>query len=874
MSITLADLLTATGGQLHGPARDAAWEDFCHDSRLAEPGQLFVALRTPTGDGHDHITAAVARGCTGVLCQRLALNHPPITTILVGDTGDALRAWAAHILRICHPLVIAITGSSGKTTAKELAANLLERAYPGQVFRTRDSYNDRLGIPLALGRLRPHHRLAVVELGTDAHGEIAELAALVQPAIAAITVINDAHIGAFGSLQAIALEKAALLRALTAAGIALLNADDPFQQPYLNAQPYHILTHSAGSDAPIRLQPAAQPHTLPQTSATLRLDPPALDSLAALLALRLSRRPPSIDATLLPITTALLGPHQLVPLRVAIAIALLCGVPLAQIQAGVRDFQPLPGRLRPLPGVNGSTLLDDSYGANPAATRAALRVLADFPSPRLAVLGQHSDLGPDADALLGQLGNEATAASDALITVGPQALAISQGAQLAGFPPERLFHADTPAAAADLARSLLHPSGGACLIKGSREARLERTVAALLADPDMAPSVLARQSFGWRHLRLRNTLRPTWVEIDTIALADNLAAARQHVQPGVAIIAVLKADAYGHGAPTVARIVAQTGADMLAVACLPEAQALRRAGITTPILVLGYTPPWQARPALELDLHLTVYDHDVAAALNQAAVALGRRAPIHVKVDTGMSRLGLFPAETPAFLAHLCTLPHLDVIGLFTHLAAADEPAEPYTDLQLQRFDDLLADLSRLHLRPPLVHAANTAAILTRPAAHYDAVRLGIGLYGLAPAPSLPLPPAFRPALTWKTTIAQVKTLPPGSPIGYSLTYRTPAAQTIAIIPVGYADGFRRAPQNWGHVLVRGQRAALVGRVSMDQAAIDVTSIPGVRAGDEVVLIGRQGDETITADQVAAQLGTISYEVVSTILARVPRLPE
>jgi alanine racemase len=222
----------------------------------------------------------------------------------------------------------------------------------------------------------------------------------------------------------------------------------------------------------------------------------------------------------------------------------------------------------------------------------------------------------------------------------------------------------------------------------------------------------------------------------------------------------------------------------------------------------------------------------------------------------------------------LHTLPGLEVVGLFTHLAAADEPHEPYTDLQLARFDALLARLEAEGLRPPLVHAANTAALLTRPAAHYDAVRLGIGLYGLAPGPACPLPPDFRPVLSWKTTVAQVKTLPPGAAVGYGLTYRTTQTETIAIIPVGYADGFRRSPHNWGEVLVRGRRAPLVGRVSMDQAAINVTAIPGVRAGDEVVLIGRQGEETITAADVAARLGTIAYEVVSTILARVPRVPE
>ncbi|MBX7236164.1 MAG: alanine racemase [Caldilineales bacterium] len=873
MPITLDDLLSATGATVFGPVRDAAWEDFCHDSRLAEAGQLFVALRTPTGDGHDHISEAVARGCTGILCQRPAAQHPPVTTLLVPDAGDALRAWAAYLLARRRPLVIAITGSSGKTTAKELTAELLETRFPGQVFRSRESYNDRLGAPIALGRLLPQHRLAVVELGTDAHGEIAELATLFPPTVAAITVINDAHFGAFGSLEAIAAEKTSLLAALQPGGVAILNADDPFQRPLLSSTGLPALAHSAEQAAPVRLTTDAG-----SPQARLWLDAAAIRSLAPALADALP--PPSFttepgDGIILD-HNLVLTPALSAPLRAAIAIAALFGVATEAIRRVVAEFQPLPGRLRPLPGVHGSTLLDDTYSANPAATGAALQALAAFSPPRLAVLGEHSGLGNTADSRLRQLGPAIAAAADYLITVGPQAQALAEGARAAGLEADRLLQADTPLAAADLARSLIG-QGGTVLLKASREARLERCVAALLAEPAASPAVLARQNPAWQHLRLRNTLRPTWVEIDTQALAANLAAARQLLQPGVRLIAVLKADAYGHGAATVGRVVMRAGADMLAVACLSEALALRRAGIEAPILVLGYTPPWQARTALELDpreLHLTVYDADVAAALNQAGLAMGRQARVQVKVDTGMGRLGLTPHQAPAFLRFLRQLVGLEVAGLFTHMAAADDPTEPHTDVQLAHFDELLARLDGDGLRPPLVHAANTATLLTRPLAQYDAVRMGIGLYGLAPSPALPLPDGFRPVLAWRTTIAQVKALPPGSPVGYGLTHRTAGAATIAIIPVGYADGFRRGPANWGHVLVHGQRAPLVGRVSMDQAAIDVTHIPGVRAGDEVTLIGCQGEQCLSADEAAARLGTIGYEVVSTILARVPRLAE
>jgi alanine racemase len=250
---------------------------------------------------------------------------------------------------------------------------------------------------------------------------------------------------------------------------------------------------------------------------------------------------------------------------------------------------------------------------------------------------------------------------------------------------------------------------------------------------------------------------------------------------------------------------------------------------------------------------------------------LDRRVRVHVKVDSGMGRLGLLPDEVLPTVRALTRLPHLVVEGIFTHFSVADSDPE-YTKWQLDRFRRVLAALAAAGVEVPLAHAANSAAILTMPESHLDMVRLGLAMYGLDPSPQVRCPPDFRPALAFKTQVAQVKTLPPGSFVSYGNTYQTAGEQTIAVIPVGYADGFRRAPEHWGEVLVRGQRAPIVGRVCMDQTMIDVSHVPGIRQGDEVVLIGRQGAEQISAEDVARRLGTINYEVVSQILARVPRV--
>ena len=326
------------------------------------------------------------------------------------------------------------------------------------------------------------------------------------------------------------------------------------------------------------------------------------------------------------------------------------------------------------------------------------------------------------------------------------------------------------------------------------------------------------------------------------------------------------------------------------MACLSEGIALRQARITAPILILGYTPAWQARDALRHDLTATVFDLEVGQAFARAALALDRPARLHVKVDTGMGRLGIFPHAAVGLIVALAALPGVTVEGLFTHLAVADGISEwetRYTADQLTAFAEVLADLHTAGITLPLIHAFNSAALLQMTNAPGEGrhglgtcealgtsatiFRTGIAVYGLDPSPQVRCPPDFRPALTWKTQVAQVKELPPGSYVGYGATYRTSGLERIAVIPVGYADGFRRGPQHWGEVLVRGRRAPIVGRVCMDQAMLNVSTIPEVRQGDEVVLIGSQGSDRITAEEVAARLGAINYEVVSAILARVPR---
>lgn len=404
---------------------------------------------------------------------------------------------------------------------------------------------------------------------------------------------------------------------------------------------------------------------------------------------------------------------------------------------------------------------------------------------------------------------------------------------------------------------------------------MERVTERLMAQPEQARERLVRQTPGWKQIVVSRPQRPTWVEIDLSAIANNTRRIAEIVGPDVRILASLKADAYGHGAIKAAHTVLHNGASMLGVATVSEAKPLREAGIRAPILIFGYTPPWQMREAAHLDLTVTLYAQEAAQALSRAATALHKKVRVHVKVDTGMGRLGIRAEELDEIVRlveAIHELPGIELEGIFTHFATADALDSTYARKQLMRFQRVLQAIEEKHLRPPLIHAANSAAMLALPEARFDMVRPGIALYGLDPSDEVRLPAGFRPALAFKTQVAQVKVVPAGEGISYGSTFVTTRPTTVATLPVGYADGFRRGPANWGSVLIHEQEAPLLGRVCMDQCMVDVSHIPQVRVGDEVVLIGRQGKASLTAEEVARRLGTIHYEVVAELLARVPRV--
>ena len=374
-------------------------------------------------------------------------------------------------------------------------------------------------------------------------------------------------------------------------------------------------------------------------------------------------------------------------------------------------------------------------------------------------------------------------------------------------------------------------------------------------------------------------------EIDLKALAHNFKELRRITHPDARLMGVVKANGYGHGAIEVAQCALQNGAEVLGVARIEEAIRIREAGIEVPILIFGYTLPELASDILKYDLTQTVYTYASAQALSRAAKSVKKNIKIHLKVDTGMGRLGLLPknfqennsdainADAVEESLAIAGLKGLELEGIFTHFATADSADKAYAEDQLDLFMNFLDRLRKAGLEPPVRHAANSAALIDMPQSHLDMVRPGIASYGLYPSDEVDKKHiGLKSAMALKACIIHLKKVPAGFKVSYGSTHQTRNATTIATIPIGYADGLNRLLSSRGQMLVHGQRAPIIGRVCMDLTMIDVGHIDNVQIEDEVVIFGRQGGEAITVDEIASALNTINYEIVSTITARVPRV--
>lgn len=364
--------------------------------------------------------------------------------------------------------------------------------------------------------------------------------------------------------------------------------------------------------------------------------------------------------------------------------------------------------------------------------------------------------------------------------------------------------------------------------------------------------------------------RPTWAEVNLASIAHNIRVFRRHIPQTTRVMAVVKADGYGHGAVEVARAALAAGAEWLAVALVEEGILLRQAGLAAPILILGYLPPESLSAVIQYHLTPGIVDLTTLELMEDEALRQRRKVGVHVKLDTGMGRLGPRDNAGLELARRVLESNQLELDGIYTHFAAADEEDKSFTLIQLDIFKSIVETIKKD--RPQVIaHCSNSAAAIEMPETQFDMVRIGISLYGMYPSAQVKTLLDLRPAMTLYTSISFVKDVPQGTPISYGRAFVTSRSSRIATLPLGYADGYMRVLSGKPHVLIQGRRIRQVGRICMDYCMVDVTDLPKVGPGEPVVIFGSQGNEQILADELAALAGTINYEIVCAVSARVPR---
>ena len=847
------------------------------DSRRLPWQSLFVALRGRQADGHDFLDQAAVNGAAAALVRA---DAPParLPTIAVDSPLAALQRLAAWYRRAHLGQVVAITGSNGKTIVKDalhaqLAGTFTTAASPG-------SFNSQLGVPLAVLAAPPGTAVAVFEAGISAPGEMAALREVLAPDCGILTNVGLAHIAAFAGRRHLAREKLSLFSGVASrppAGWLLLPDGDAM-----------IAEEAAGLGC--RLIGFPGDASLPRLEARRVLDggdrargggpgPGGGDRGAPGVSERLTVRFPSGAVHELRVRTR--STEIVEDILLAVGAAHLLGVPDERIADSLRDYAPPPTRLEVWRSPSGVVLVNDLVSADPISVRAALRTTSELAGPgrrKVFVFGGMGELGPLAAAeysAIGALAGEYR--FDALLLTDRQDR--EDGGRGDGGGGEAAATRDAYLAA--------YPAGHAEVLAGVQAVR--RRLRGLLAPGDTLLLKGPRHSgIAAAAVDLMDAMAPNRLLVDLGAVAGNIAAYRRACDeqgappPGAAagprtrIMAMVKALAYGSDLVRLSSWLSDAGIDHLGVSTADEGVDLRRAGIQLPILVTLPTPE-EAEKLARFELLPAVYSFALVEPLAEAARAAlppGRQLAVHLKVDTGMHRVGVSPGEALPLARAVSATGVLRVTGLMTHLASAEDPAaDGDTRRQLALFDQARAALAGAGFGGLLCHAAATAAAARFPAARYDMVRLGLGLFGLYPSAAVESAMPLQLAVTLLSRIAEVRTVVRGDRIGYGGTYTVTAERLrVGVLPLGYHDGVPWSLSNRGTVLVDGRPAPILGRISMDSMIVGLAAVPDAVAGSEALLFGAHHGAVLRPEEVAAQAGTIPYELLARLGPRIQRV--
>ncbi len=811
--VALAALLD---GDLRGRPAPDPLRGAATDSRRVRPGEAFFALDGRHVDGHAYVGAALASGAAVAVVRRGWQGDGDAPRIEVDAPLAALQRLAAwHRARAVRQ-VVAITGSNGKTIVKDALTALLSTRW--RVAASPGSWNSQVGVPLAVLAAPMETEIGIFEAGVSAPGEMPAIADILRPDFGILVNVGLAHVAAFGSREGTAREKMRLFRDVPASAWVLAPDD-----PVVATLPLPCRRIHPGA-APPRV--VEQTHTPSGTLLTVEFDGERVRFPVR------TRAAPLID-----------------DLVVAMTAATLLGVSPTDIAAALHDYSFGPTRMETWRTPDGVTIVNDATSADPLSVQAAIETVASSPEARgkrVFVFGGMRELGErDAQehALIGRLAAERGFTH--LVLLPHPSLAHTAAAWRQARPDAPVLEVPGVEALRDVVRKLAEP-GDTLLVKGPRNEGL---------------AAAAREIW--------ESMSPKRFLVDLGAIRENIARFRALCGPKVAILAVLKAWAYGTELARVASALQESGVDWIGVSAADEGAFARRAGVHLPILVMLMDIE-EVDKAVRYHLTPVVYSMPFARALADTLRAMNASCDVHLEIDTGMGRLGVAPGEALAAARLLRGSGVMRLRGVMTHLSSADDPAaDDHTRTQLARFDEAVAAIRAEGDEPLVVHASATSGAVRFPEARYDMVRLGLGLYGIHPSPAIAEAIELQLAVAFVSRLAQVAVWPRGQRVGYNGTYVIEAPeQRVGIVEAGYNDGVPWRLSNVGEVLVQGHRARVLGRVSMDSMAIDLSGVPDAAVGDEVLLFGALDGQVLRPEEVAARAGTIAYELLVKVDSR------
>lgn len=823
MKYTLHDIASIVAGKLAGNlfSKHLPVQSLCIDSRtvIQPEGVLFFALKTSTGNGHSYIPELYKKQVRLFVVEDLPEtgNFPEAVFVVVENTLNSLQRLASfHRKKFQKPL-LGITGSNGKTIVKEWLYLLLQKNYI--IIRSPGSYNSQIGVPLSIWNLHEKADLAIIEAGVGQQGDMERLAEIIQPNIGIFTNIGDAHSAGFNSLREKTREKLLLFQQ---SEVLFYNSDNNILKQEVADW---ATANSIGNERLFEIGTSG--------SAVLRITKLDSNEAGTYIEAKYKGRQLSLQA---PFSTPVLVEN----LITCWAVMLYLGYEMKEIRQGASLLSTLPMRLEMIHGIQNSTIINDVYNADKESLQAALNVLSEQHqhSKKTVILGSLEDSSVSKtdlhhwlleNLLLTGVGRLLYIGKDELPEIDNQSIEIQQFRStkaLLGALPKLSF------------------SNEAILIKGARMHRLEKLV-------------------SYFQLYYHRTV----LEINLDDLAWNIRQFREITGASTKMMAMVKAFSYGSGSYEIARILEKHKVDYLAVAYTDEGIALRKAGISMPIMVMN--SDFSACKSLyDYKLEPVVFSTATLQQVLHFAVTEGiEKFPVHLEIDTGMHRLGLEEEEIDNIL-QLIGSRQLEVKSVFTHLAASEDQAmDDFTNLQLQQYNKLSGKIAGSLPYKVLRHALNSSGILRFHNARYDMVRLGIGMYGVASAEEGA--GRLEEVSTLKTTISQIRVVQKGETVGYNRKGKVDSVKHIATVNIGYADGYPLSlGEGRGYMLVNGKKAPVIGKVCMDMTMIDITGIDHVKEGGEVIVFGKQ----LSVATIAALAKTIPYEILTGIASRVKRV--